>query len=76
VYNVRRDTTTYEVLDYVREKVEVLGLTEISHPNASSKSFLLTVPQRYVDHVLSEHFWPCDVRCRNFVRPVSGRLAR
>jgi hypothetical protein len=76
LFNVHRSISTYEVLDYVRERASVVGLTEISHPNSVSKSFLLTVPSSCVDHVLDSNFWPCDVQCREFVRPASGRLAR
>ena len=59
----------------MQRKVTVLRLTQISHPGALAKSFVLVVPSEELTYVRCPAFWPAGVRCRNFVRPTSGRLS-
>ena len=75
VSNVDLDTSISDVFLFLKRKVTVVRLTQISHPDARSKSFVLSVPSYELDNVLCPKFWPIGVRCREFIRPTVGRLA-
>ena len=75
VSNVDQDTTISDIFVFLKRKATVIKLSQISHPYARSKSFVLTVPSCEVDNVLCPEFWPLGVRCREFIRPTVGRLA-
>jgi hypothetical protein len=75
VFNVNKTVTVADLMDYLKPKVTVLGLTLISHPCSASKSFMLSVPLEEEYLVSDPNFWPFDIKCRNFVRPITGRLA-
>ena len=75
ISNVRRGTTVSDIADFLRPKVDVLNLCLISHPDARTQSYLLTISPDLADYVLCSDFWPLGICCRKFVRPISGRLA-
>jgi hypothetical protein len=76
ISNVSREVTVSDLTDFLESTVTILGLYQISHPNACSKSFLLRVPSNDEHRVLDPKFWPPGLECRRFVRPAQGRLAR
>ena len=75
VSNVDLDTSISDVFCFLKRKVTVVRLAQISHPGARSKSFVLSVPSYELGNVLCPKFWPIGVRCREFIRPTVGRLA-
>jgi hypothetical protein len=75
ITNVNRMVTIADALDFLNPKATVLGISLISHPNARSKSFVLTVPMDERYSLLDPMFWPSGVEARDFVRPRIGRLA-
>jgi hypothetical protein len=75
ISNVSCTTEASDILQYLDSKVTVLKLQQISHPKSRAKSFLLSIP--LADAGLFEpNFLPPGVQCRDFVRPLEGRLAR
>ena len=75
ISNVDPRATVSDVLVFLRSKVTVLKIRQISHPNARSKSFFVEVPHGEVDYAMCPQFWPRSIRCREFVRPLEGLLA-
>ena len=75
VSNVDLDTSISDVFLFLKRKSTVVRLTQVSHPDARSKSFVLAVPSHELGNVLCPQFWPIGVRCREFIRPTVGRLA-
>ena len=75
VFNVDSATSISDVFVFLNGKATVVRLTQISHPDARSKSFILAVPSYERVSVLCPNFWPIGVRCRPFIRPTVGRLA-
>jgi hypothetical protein len=74
--NVNESVDVSDLTEFLEPKVRLLGLEQISHPNASAKSFLLRVCLEDEETVLSPDFWPLGLKFRRFVRPKEGRLAR
>lgn len=75
VTRVHRSTGFRNLENYVARYVTDFSLEKISHANASQQSFVLTVPESYIHDVLDSGFWPRNIECRRFKRPISGRLA-
>ena len=75
VSSLHPTTSTREIVSYIRSKAEIEHISQISHPDAMAKSFLLVVPAYEFENVMCPEFWPSGVRCREFVRPVGGRWA-
>ena len=73
--NLQPATSASDVANYVSGKVTFESLSQLSHPDAVAKSFLLVVPSYEVQNVMCPDFWPSGVKCREFIRPVGGRLA-
>ena len=67
VSNVDHATTVSDIFLFLKRKATVLKLSQISHPYARSKSFMLTVPSRELGNVLCPEFWPIGVRCRELL---------
>jgi hypothetical protein len=76
VSNVNSSVNVSDLMEFLKLRTSVLGLTQISHPHAASKSFVLEIPFGLEGDVLNAHFWPPGIKFRRFVRPSSGRLAR
>jgi hypothetical protein len=75
VFNVERSVTVSDLIDYLKGKLTVLGLTQVSHPSAHSKSFVLSVPLDERDAAHNPNIWPMGLEFRRFIRPSAGRLA-
>jgi hypothetical protein len=75
VFNVERSVTVSDLMDYLKGKLTVLGLTQVSHPSAHSKSFVLSVPLEERDAAHDPNIWPLGLQFRRFIRPLVGRLA-
>lgn len=75
VSNLHPTTSTNDMVNYVKRRATIEHVSQISHPDAISKSFLFIVPGYELDNILCPSFWPSGVRCREFIRPAGGRLA-
>ena len=75
VTRVHHSTTFRNLENYIARYVTDFSLEKISHANAGQQSFVLTVPVSYIHDVLNPGFWPTNIECRRFKRPISGRLA-
>ena len=76
VTRIHRSTSFQKLEGYISRYVTDSTLEKIYHPNATHQSFVLTVPVSFVHDVLDPYFWPTNIECRRFHRPMSGRLAR
>jgi hypothetical protein len=75
ISNVSIDVTVEDIQHLLGEKVTVLWCDQISHPDSSSRSFLLIVSNADAKIVRDPNFWPPGIECRDFVRPKQGHLA-
>jgi hypothetical protein len=75
VTNVSKEVAESDIREFVDKRVTILWLGQVSHPDAASKSFVLTVSLEESHIVLNPQFWPPGIQCRNFIRPKIGHLA-
>jgi hypothetical protein len=76
VYNVEKGTRAIDIRQHAERYVRVNDVVTVSNVHAKYRSFVMSVSVSDANIVMSQDFWPPYVRCRRFIRPMSGRLAR
>lgn len=75
VSGIHPRTSAGDLKCHVEKTIPDFKIRQISHPDARSKSFLLSVPMSHAHMPLCPDFWPRFIRCRRFVPPRFGPLA-
>jgi hypothetical protein len=77
VTRLHPETQFAELRNYISQRIQSdFKLERISHINSYHQSFVLYVNLCHISKIMSPSFWPRNVECRHFKRPMSGRLAR
>ena len=73
LYRIPKIYSTDQVLDIAQDDVEVLKLSRISHDDAVSNSYKLTIYADDEEKVMQPSYWPEFVACRRFIPPKQRR---